>query len=599
MKRVAASIFAMLFAVAACVRADDDPQYELVRVDGSRETIDVPPQWIAREREPQIGDQPLLSEDRPVRSLHRLGASSSGRVGAGIELIGGDRLTGRVVEYLPEATSGPNRPAAMVVEPLLAVDEPLADEPIRIRVPIERVRRVVWDDPLPTPRPYRPGTFFYRDGRRTTFRSLRWEPGVVKLLLDQGVEEVKWDDAAEVHLVERDPWEEYADQLAVLSPDATAKLLRTETPGGTRVTTSLERLRVSGDVAKPESQQFELFPAWSLDPIRVPQRLIASQSFFAPPEVPLSNFEPTGYVHRSYLASGWNQWRADRNVQGNPLAADGREFRWGFGVHAYAALEFTLPPTARTFRTSAALDRAAGDGGCVRGRVYFGPSATAANPAGKPLGESPVLVGSSQRHDFGRLELRPAAGRVNRLILVADALPNDATTPGADPLDLRDVFDWLEPLVELDAAALKTSVAKHAASLFVRRHRWVAQGTYGDVWRWENASVGGQSRLVVAPLKSPLVVSRTLLVPHDADELHVYAATVDESAGPTTVKLVVSGQTADEAEVPTAAEAKTMPLRLTIPENRRGRELKYELHFTAEKPGLRVDFQGVETAAGK
>jgi hypothetical protein len=180
---------------------------------------------------------------------------------------------------------------------------------------------------------------------------------------------------------------------------------------------------------------------------------------------------------------------------------------------------------------------------------------------------------------------------------VADALPNETATPGADPLDLRDVFDWLEPLVELDAGPLKTLVAKHAASLFVRRYRWVVSGTYGDAWRWENASVGGRSRLVVVPLKSPLVISRTMIVPDDADELHVYAATVDETAGPTTLKFVISGQTAGEAEVPTAAEVKTpMPLKLAIPENRRGRELKYELHFTAPKPGLRVDFQGVETA---
>ncbi len=589
----------MLSSAVAIVRGDDnDLPYEAVWVDGTRETTATPPMWIARERKPTLGDRPIVEEPKLLRRVHRWGAATQPRVAERVEFIGGDRLTGRVVEYLPETTNGPSRPAALVIEPRAAVDEPLADEPVRIRVPIERIRRVVWHES--TFRPYRPDTFFYRDGRRTTFRSIRWSPEGLKLLVEQGVEEVAWDDAAEVHLAERDPWEEYADQLSVLTPDASARLVRFETPGTMRVTVSLERLRASGDVAKPESQRFELFPAWSLDPIVLPQRLVSSQTFFAPQEAPLSNYEPSGYVHRAHLAAGWNQWRADLNVQGNPPATTKDDFGWGFGVHAYAALEFSLPQWAKSFRTLAALDRAAGDGGCVRAKVYAGPTPTAAVLAGKPLYESPVMIGGEQVHDSGRLELRPQPGRPNRLVLVADSLADSsagASPPGADPLDLRDIFDWLEPLVELDAAVLKTTVAKHAASLFVRQHRWVVSGTYGDAWRWENAVVGGQPREVIVALKSPLIVSRTLTVPNDAEHLLVYVSAVDDAAGPVKMKLLISGQAAEEVDVPKAENARLpSPRKLAIPENRRGRDMKFELQFTAAKPGLRLDVHGFEIA---
>jgi len=590
--RFASCLAIIAVALAQVAAADDDPQYEVVWVDGVRETVAAPPLWIARERQPTLGDKPALAAARPLRNVFRLGTAAPERVAEGVELIGGDRLTGRVVEYRPEVTEGIVQPASLVVEPRLAVDEPLSEESVRVRVPLDRVRRVIWEES--TYRPFRPGTFFYRDGRRTTFRSLRWSPGVVRLLVDQGVEEAAWDDAAEVHLPERDPWEEYADQLAVLTPDLTARLVRFATPGGARITTSVERLRAVGDVATPESQRFELWPAWSLDPIVVPQRLVSVLSTFAPHEVPLSKFEPSAYVHRSFLAGGWNQWRADLNVQGNPPAAADREFAWGLGVQGYAALEFTLPAWAKTFRTWAALDRAAGDGGSARGRIYFGPNVTAANPGIKPLHETPVFIGTGEAHDSGRLELRPAPGRTQRLVLLADSLPNE-TGDSVDPLDLRDVFDWLEPLVELDPTMLKSAVAKHAASIFVRRHRWIVQGTYGDAWRWENAVVGGQSRSVVAGLKSPLIVSRTVSLPADCEQLLVYAATVDDAAGPVTLKLVIAGQAAGEAAVPKAGDAKLpSALRLPVPELRRGREVKCELHFLTTKPGLRLDFHGVE-----
>ncbi len=160
-----------------------------------------------------------------------------------------------------------------------------------------------------TYRPYRPGAFFYRDGRRTTFRSLRWESGKLKLLLEQGVEEVAWEDAAEVHLPERDPWDEYVDQLAVLFA-AGRRADRAVRDAGPRAD---HRLAEAGEgerqTSPTPSRKVRRPSGWSLDPIAIPQRLSAAQSFFDPHELPLSRFEPAAYVHRSILAGGWNQWR--------------------------------------------------------------------------------------------------------------------------------------------------------------------------------------------------------------------------------------------------------------------------------------------------
>jgi hypothetical protein len=80
--------------------------------------------------------------------------------------------------------------------------------------------------------------------------------------------------------------------------------------------------------------------------------------------------------------------------------------------------------------------------------------------------------------------------------------------------------------------------------------------------------------------------------------LLVYVAAVDDAAGPVKLKFVISGQALEEIDVPKADGAKTpSPRKFAIPENRRGREAKCELQFTAGKPGMRLDFHGVEIAA--
>lgn len=589
MRFVLVGVLISLHVEPSVARAQEAP-FQAVWADGTRTTSDQPLMWIGKGPRPEMGQSSPLTGSNPLRRLRSTALVRQPYLGGRIELIGGDRVTGRVVEFLPASTVGPNRPDCLVVEPVSAPDEPVPDLPARLRIPIERIRRIVWEER--TSHPYRPNSLLYRDGRQVSFRALRWLPGEVRLLVEQGTESISWDDIAEVHLAERDPWEEYADQTAVTTPDGIARLVRLETPSGLRVTASVERLRVTGDVAKAESQLFLLHPAWSLDPISIPQRLVLAQTFFAPHEVPLSNFEPSGYLHRAALAGGWKQWRADADVQGDPLVAGNREFGWGFGVHGSAELQFDLPISARSLRTSLGLDRAAGDGGCVRARIYFGTNQQIGKLQGKPLFESPPIIGSSTTLDTGRLELRPS-GPINRLVLECDSLPFDRP-PNTDPLDVRDVFDWLEPLVELDPALLKAQLTKHAASLFVREHRWTIAGTYGDAWRWQTHWYSNRCGLMIEALKRPLTVSRSVMLPADAEAIIVYGGTTDDRGGTVKASFMVAGKSQAEGNVTVITDPTRPPeVRLVIPSTLRGREVRCDLVFQGTTEVLHLDIRGI------
>jgi hypothetical protein len=83
---------------------------------------------------------------------------------------------------------------------------------------------------------------------------------------------------------------------------------------------------------------------------------------------------------------------------------------------------------------------------------------------GKPLFAGSVLTGSADVLDTGRLAFDPQKP-ARRLILQVDTAHKDRPA-GADPLDIRDTFNWLEPIVELDPE-------KIPAELLERGPHWV------------------------------------------------------------------------------------------------------------------------------
>ena len=192
----------------------------------------------------------------------------------------------------------------------------------------------------------------------------------------------------------------------------------------------------------PDTWQHMVQPAWSLDPIWAPFNRVHTCSFFRPDELPLSRLYPAGFKERHYLAKPAG-WRVDRNSRNAFLASANRGYGWGYSVHAYNELHFELGPLVTSFRSRLGLDRQVGDGGCVVGRIFLD------SMEGAPLYQSPFLVGSYQAVDTGRLVLPPQPAGRRRLILQADTAHAEDIA-AVDPFDVRDMVDWLEPMLELD-----------------------------------------------------------------------------------------------------------------------------------------------------
>jgi hypothetical protein len=497
-------------------------------------------EWHAAESkaEPKFNGRPLFDQNKPIRWLRRDSAEQIAAPTAYVEMVGGDRLPGRVLDYYPSGTSQADRqPPHLVVKPDVPVDLPEQAMRQRLRVAVHYLRKIVWQ--RRSSDAYMPGTLFYADGRQLTFERLNWTSGGVTLLLKDGTRKVSFGEMAELHLPRRSPWETYFDTLAVLSPDCASRLVRLETFAGLAATTSLARLHpraVSGD---PSGWYHGIQPAWSLDLLWVRHTHVAMRRFFLPHEVALSMIEPLRIVQRASLGGGWNL-QVDRNVKSLPLTAAQKSFGWGFGVAAYSELEFELPALVKSFRTQIALDDVVGSGGCVKTAVF------ANKPEGQPLYQGKQLVGSSEVIDSGAIALTGPDQGQKSLLLVVDPSHTDRPA-GSDPLDVRDLVDWLEPLVELDADKLKLEVAKRVPRTVPAFDGWQIVLTDGSKLaiqsRWDNyLSADCRFRLESITNGGSLTLSRKVQLTPEQKYLLVSVDRFVEGTGTSDVEVHVDGQ---------------------------------------------------------
>ncbi|MFP6611143.1 MAG: NPCBM/NEW2 domain-containing protein [Pirellulales bacterium] len=205
---------------------------------------------------------------------------------------------------------------------------------------------------------------------------------------------------------------------------------------------------------KPEQWFHMVQPAWSLDPLWIRFNSIRTRWSFAPNELPLSRLKPVRITQQSVLGKTWS-WQTNRNIRGGALRNTGIEYGWGFGVHATNELHFAVPSFVTSFRSLIGLDDVAGGGGCIRAEVYVNTENSS-----RRLYQSEFLVGSQSVLDTGRLNLGQAGLRQKRLVLTIHAANQDRPA-GADPLDIRDHADWLEPILELNPIALQTAIQKY------------------------------------------------------------------------------------------------------------------------------------------
>ena len=474
-----------------------------------------------------------------------------------------------MVGFRDGAESAKHRwPPHLLVVPYGPLDLPDTAPRGHVRVTVSWLRRIVWQR---VAEGYQPRTLFLPDGRRLEFRSCRFTATAVQLLRDEGIREVPFSDVAELHLPPADPWEAYFEQLAALAPGENARLVYLETVSGLRATSTTERFQAQGTGDRPASWYHLCQPGWSLDPLWLAHEAIRVRRYFRPNEVPLSRIEPSGGRQQSDLGGVW-RWRADRNVEGGPLESGGAPSPWGFGVHAKSELEFPLPLAARAFQTRLGLDLLAGNGGCVRASVLVD------FPPGKTLFKSELIRGSGLAFDTGRLPLDGVA-KSSRLILQVEPAWREGP-PGTDPLDIRDILDWLEPVVELNPGAVQTEILRCGPRLIPAWQNWHVMA--GDapaarlVTRWDEETRPGQAyRLLVSAANGPTRLTGKLLPRPYKDLLLLYVSRPQETP-PSKLEVRVDGRSAGQFEIPIRYGDEAPPIAVSLAEHH-GRSVAVEL----------------------
>ncbi|HEX5106112.1 MAG TPA: NPCBM/NEW2 domain-containing protein, partial [Pirellulaceae bacterium] len=444
-----------LIAVLLCLPAAAmaaPPQYAAMLSSGQRLEGAKLSDWHDVKALPRLDGQPLMEPSNPLRWLRDRTQPLAELPPAYIEFQNGDRLPGVAVDYRSglEDRYDPV-PPHLVVRAAIGF-EPPENRPVReIRVATQFIRRIVWQ--RGSRKTYEPGTVFYRDGRSIAFRAIRFSAGEIHVLLADGDRRIDWSDLAELHLPVVEPWTAWFNQLALLCPTIETRLVEIETSSGLIATASAARLamRFEGNSSDSNKWVHALQPAWSLDLLWIPFREIAYYRTFAPREVPLCRISPRQIDGRGGLGAG-RAVQNNRNVLGGPLRSKLLDFGFGLGMSGGAIVTIDLPPLGvRSLRAWVCLDRAAGNGGCIRPRIL-------ANDAkGQPLWEGPVLVGSEAVADTGTIGIAgPAAGQKS-IVLIVDPVATGRPA-GADPLDIRDHANWCDALLELDPAIVQAEI---------------------------------------------------------------------------------------------------------------------------------------------
>ncbi len=341
-----------------------EERFTAALADGSRLTgKDVTP-WYDTNSQPKLSGKLLFDSKNPLRWLRDNSLPAAERPESFVEFFGGDRLPCRALRHVRNGHSRYDaEPEHLVVKPLVTLDWP-AEPREAVRVATAWLRRIVWK--RQTGDRYEPGTVYCLDGRRLKFRSLRFAASSVSLLLDDGTASLEFSQLAELHMPRLDSWNCYFEQLAVLSPECSSRLLRLETLDGLCVTTSTERFQASHYGSHNPDRWYHMAqPAWSLDPLWIGFRTIRLWRCWEPHRPPLSGMEVSrAAAGDSGDGSLW-PWRLDRNARGGPLHCADQEFGWGFGTHAPCTLAMELPACARRLHVRVGLDEVVGQGGCA------------------------------------------------------------------------------------------------------------------------------------------------------------------------------------------------------------------------------------------
>ena len=597
---------AVLVACSSPRASAQTPKYAALFTDGTYVREGRLTDGHAPALQPKIEGRLLDDPQKPARWVRNTSLPPGTLPRAFVEFVGGDRIAGEILGYRsgeekpndrefphfllslgdPRAALGEPRPAGEPPgSPRRPPGEPGLTAAGEMPVLARWVRRIVWQ-PTGGDR-YQPGTLIYRDGRQAAVRRVRFIADRVLALLDDGPKEIALAELAELHFPRSDPWDAYFEQLAMLAADETTRLVTLQSDDGQLMTTTTDRFqpRHHGNANDPNNWDFLVQPAWSLRPFWISHARVHTRVYFAPHEVPLSAIEPLKIEQRSTSGTRFLPC-VDRNVRGQFLQTGARGFAWGLGTHASCAITFPLPEGARALRSFVGLDEIAGRGGCARARVFAGAT------DGKPLYESKLLVGSNDTVDTGRIDLAGVTGGEKKLVLVSDAAHRDRPA-GADPLDIRDFVDWLEPILELDPEKLRSELAQRAATVVPAWEGWSVRRQSGEpvfASRWDPSDPRNRRHVVeIVASGEPLTISSRQRITADHDYLLIAARQTKN--GPTVRLSVRIAETpAGEFDVLAPNDRSVSPPIFVSVANFRGREVPIELNLTSRGDTSRVRF---------
>lgn len=503
--------------------------------------------WGDSNDEPELAGKRLFDRQASIRWILDAHAQPPQTPESYVEFLAGDRLPGRVVAGRPaEIVDEEFVPARLEVAPYTRVDWP--EFRVRDRIPVLAawVKRVVWKARSSE---FQPGTAFLEDGRRIVFQALQWMGTEVKLLTESGIRSVTLDELAEIHLPGTDPWEEVLGSRVSLIESPADTVMEIECSDGLRLTTCLTRLvpRARGDKKLPESWFHMVQPGWSLQPLWIPHRSVVWRRFYAFNEIPLTDIR-CEYRETAKFGGKWG-YRVNANLLGGSLQTGGRLYGWGFGVPSGSEVIFPLHPLVTTVRLGLGLDSESGDGGCIRGegRLLTG--------AGELLFRSPLLIGSATVFDPGEIHPpRNDAQNVQLLLRVDEA--EEERPAGADPWNVRDLADWVEPLCILDGQSLDAELRRRRFSLIPCWEGWRIVAPEEDATRGPRVTVALDQSIWDAPrfriyhvFRGEFALERTLSLSPTTRTLEVSICR-PQGVPPYRVEIFADGQSLASATVP-------------------------------------------------
>ena len=375
-------------------------------------------------------------------------ADTAAQAEAVLEFHNGDRMRGTLCGYVAGGTEdgGSIGPQVLVLpgpESGKAANKPVAVAP-------DWLRRIVFDAPGPSRR-CPPRSLVCRDGRVIAFRALRFSQEGVSLLTEHGLMKLAYRELAEVVMPPMDVWEAYHRQLAQIDPQGGADVVRLETGQGMVFTASATGVTAFRDEAEAAASTCLVEPAWSHVPIPVAWSAVRT-IWRAPADVvPLSRLAPdSGCAARQ---PGQQLEVAGQPQRGRRRAAQRRR-PLPVGLRRPRAQPTGVQPA----RGGAGLSqrpgnrRRGGRFGLCRGKGLAQRGAGQApvpRPAAAQLGAA-VFSG----------DIALPHGKARQLVLAVES-GGGLRGLNADPLDIGDHADWLEPVLLLDPAKLRAAVERY------------------------------------------------------------------------------------------------------------------------------------------